>query len=90
MIFVDSSFWIATQIPRDQRHSEAVALLRQMGDQRLITSNHVRGETWTFLRRRAGHPAEGRSARSPLICRAVTTSSEVVSAQTAPRKRFSS
>ncbi len=21
----------------------------------LVTSNHVRGETWTFLRRRAGH-----------------------------------
>jgi len=55
MIFVDSSFWIATQIPRDQRHGEAVALLRQIGNQRLITSNHVRGETWTFLRRRAGH-----------------------------------
>jgi len=23
----------------------------------LVTSNHVRGETWTFLRRRAGHHA---------------------------------
>ncbi|MGH2926807.1 MAG: type II toxin-antitoxin system VapC family toxin, partial [Solirubrobacteraceae bacterium] len=23
----------------------------------LVTTNHVRGETWTFLRRRAGHSA---------------------------------
>ena len=57
MIFVDTSFWIAAQIPRDQRHDEAVALLRRVGNERLITSNHVRGETWTFIRRRAGHKA---------------------------------
>lgn len=23
----------------------------------LVTSNHVRGETWTYLRRKLGHPA---------------------------------
>src|SRR5215475_3315199 len=54
MIFVDSSFWIAAQVSRDQHHGEAVAMLRRLGEERLVTSNHVRGETWTFLRRRAG------------------------------------
>jgi len=57
MIFVDSSFWIAAQVSRDQHHGEAVAMLRRLGEERLVTSNHVRGETWTFLRRRAGHKA---------------------------------
>lgn len=55
MIFVDTSFWIALRLPRDDRHSEAAALLERYGDGSLVTSNHVRGETWTFLRRRVGH-----------------------------------
>ena len=38
-------------------HPDAVALLEQHADAALVTSNHVRGETWTFLRRRAGHAA---------------------------------
>jgi predicted nucleic acid-binding protein len=55
LIFVDSSFWIATRLPRDARHREAAALLARHADSSLVTSNHVRGETWTFLRRRVGH-----------------------------------
>ncbi len=55
MIFVDTSFWVALRIPRDSRHAEATALLRSVGEMHLVTSNHVRGETWTFLRKRAGH-----------------------------------
>lgn len=55
MIFVDTSFWVAFRIPRDGRHREAVSLLRSIGDTQLVTSNHVRGETWTFLQKRAGH-----------------------------------
>jgi predicted nucleic acid-binding protein len=55
LIFVDSSFWIATRFPRDARHREATALLARHANSSLITSNHVRGETWTFLRRRVGH-----------------------------------
>lgn len=43
MIFVDTSCW--------------VGLLGSHAATPLITSNHVRGETWTFLRRRAGHGA---------------------------------
>jgi uncharacterized protein len=55
VIFVDSSFWIAGAVPRDAHHREATALLSSASDAPLITSTHVRGETWTFLRRKAGH-----------------------------------
>lgn len=57
MIFVDSSFWIALIAARDARHEEAVRLLGSMGGQQLMTSSAVRGETWTFVRRRYGHRA---------------------------------
>ena len=40
---------------RDPRHVEARGLLERYADSGLATSNHVRGETWTYLRRRAGH-----------------------------------
>jgi len=53
--FVDSSFWIALTLKRDAHHDEARSLW-QAGTGALITTNHVVGETWTFLRRRAGHP----------------------------------
>jgi predicted nucleic acid-binding protein len=52
--FVDSSFWVALVSRRDSHHAEAAALWSQ-GQGVLLTSNHVLGETWTFLRRRAGH-----------------------------------
>ncbi len=57
MIFVDTSFWVALRNRRDASHGEAVALLRQHEREGFTTTNHVRGETWTFLRRRIGHPA---------------------------------
>jgi predicted nucleic acid-binding protein len=57
LIFVDTSFWVALTNRRDPRHDEAAALLARYGDDRLVTTNDVRGETWTFLRRRAGHRA---------------------------------
>ena len=55
MIFADTSFWVALRIPRDGHHGEAVSLLHSVGDTHLVTSNHIRGETWTFLQKRAGH-----------------------------------
>jgi predicted nucleic acid-binding protein len=57
LIFVDTSFWVALTNRRDDRHDEANALLTAHENDRLITTNDVRGETWTFLRRRAGHRA---------------------------------
>ncbi|MGO9248339.1 MAG: type II toxin-antitoxin system VapC family toxin [Solirubrobacteraceae bacterium] len=57
MIFVDTSFWVALTNRRDPHHREATALLAAHAGDRLLTTNEVRGETWTFLRRRAGHDA---------------------------------
>lgn len=57
MIFIDTSFWAAIRNRRDQHHEAAVALLEQQAGEPFITTNHVRGETWTLLRRRMGHSA---------------------------------
>jgi predicted nucleic acid-binding protein len=57
VIFVDTSFWLALQLPRDCLHDEAASLITRVGRELLVTSNHVRGETWTFLRHRAWHAA---------------------------------
>jgi uncharacterized protein len=54
VIFVDTSFWVALRLRRDGRHDDAVALLDERAGSPLVTSNHVRGETWTFLRARGG------------------------------------
>ncbi|MCZ7588308.1 MAG: PIN domain-containing protein [Gaiella sp.] len=55
MIFVDTSVFVAVIASRDAHHGEAVELLRTHGTSSLVTSNHVRGETWTALDRRYGH-----------------------------------
>ena len=55
MIFVDTSFWVALRNRRDDHHDEARRLLRANAAIPLVSTNHVTGETWTFLRRRAGH-----------------------------------
>jgi predicted nucleic acid-binding protein len=55
-LFVDTSFWIALTSNREDRHAEAAALFGGAATRGpLVTSNHVRGETWTFLRHRRGH-----------------------------------
>jgi predicted nucleic acid-binding protein len=54
MRFVDTSFWVALLVPRDGRHAQGRALWRQETGA-LLSTSHVVGETWTFLRRRAGH-----------------------------------
>ncbi|MBI4259310.1 MAG: PIN domain-containing protein [Actinobacteria bacterium] len=56
MRFADTSFWVALFYARDAHHAEA----REMwlaNDEPIAVSNHVLGETWTFLRRRSGHAA---------------------------------
>lgn len=57
MIFVDTSFWIALRNRRDEHHEQAKTLYRLHADAGLLCSNHIRGETWTYLRRKAGHGA---------------------------------
>jgi uncharacterized protein len=54
MRFVDTSYWVALQAARDERHGEAAALWRDQAKP-LITTNQVLGETWTFLRRAGNH-----------------------------------
>lgn len=55
MIFVDTSFWAALTARADARHQEAASLLERHQGEQLVTSNQVRGESWTLLRRRRGH-----------------------------------
>lgn len=56
MKFADTSWWVAWALPGDGRHDDAVALLDHLGPgEQVLTSNHVVGETWTFLRRRDRH-----------------------------------
>lgn len=55
MIFVDTSFWAGLTVPSDDRHYAARELMEAHSKTRLVTSSHVRGESWTLLRRRVGH-----------------------------------
>jgi predicted nucleic acid-binding protein len=55
LIFVDSSFWIGLSDELDERHDQAAALMRSRDGERLLTTNHVLGETCTFLRKRHRH-----------------------------------
>jgi predicted nucleic acid-binding protein len=55
VIFVDTSFWVAFSDGRDPSHVQASFLAKAHEKAQLITTNHVLGETWTFLRRRNGH-----------------------------------
>lgn len=57
MIFVDTSFWLALRNARDEHHAEAGRLLVEHRSEPKLSTNLVHGETWTFLRRRVGHPA---------------------------------
>ncbi len=74
MIFVDTSFWVALRNRSDPHNTNATALLEARSHEHLVTTNHVRGETWTYLRRRAGHrsatgflDAVGRSPRLQVV-----------------------
>lgn len=56
MKFVDTSWWVGWAVPRDGRHAEAVAILEVVdAGEKLLTTNHIVGETWTVLARRGSH-----------------------------------
>jgi len=55
LIFADTSFLIAAMDERDSRHRVALELLRQVGGQRIVATNLIRGETWTWLRYKRWH-----------------------------------
>lgn len=54
MRFVDTSFWVALFFERDSHHGAACDLWSGKSGA-LLSTNHVMGETWTFIRRRRGH-----------------------------------
>ena len=54
MRFADTSYWYSLQERRDRHHDDA-KVISQENRVRIVTSNHVLGETWTLLRRRSGH-----------------------------------
>jgi len=56
--FADTSWWVAWSLAGDRNHVAAVAVLDRLGSaEQLITTNHVVGETWTYLNNKAGHGA---------------------------------
>lgn len=55
MIFADTSFLIASLDKRDPKHEAAKQLLMEVGGRRIVTTNHIRGETWTWLRSKRWH-----------------------------------
>jgi predicted nucleic acid-binding protein len=55
VIFADSSFWIAMYNRRDDQHSRAMSLATKHAAGPFVLTNHVRGETWTYLVRRTSH-----------------------------------
>jgi uncharacterized protein len=80
VIFVDSSFLIGLTDELDDRHHQARALVLLHERASLATTNHVVGETWTFLRKRHGHPVAVRfldSARTAARLRIVAIEQEL-------------
>jgi predicted nucleic acid-binding protein len=55
LIFADTSFFVAGADDRDRHHQTALRLFEEVAGRRIVTSNHVRGETWTWLRRKMWH-----------------------------------
>lgn len=57
MKFADTGWWVAWALPGDGRHADALGMLSSLGrTEQVVTTNHVVGETWTFLRRKDSHP----------------------------------
>jgi uncharacterized protein len=56
MKFADTSWWVGWAVPRDGRHPDAVAMLDLVDPgEKLLTTDHIVGETWTVLARRGSH-----------------------------------
>lgn len=55
MRFADTTWWVPWSLPSDRNHGAAVEATSSLDKELVLTSNHVLGETWTVLRRTAGH-----------------------------------
>lgn len=85
MKFADTSWWVAWALPADGRHRDAVEMISKVKKtEQVLTTNHVLGECWTFLRRKDSHNAsvafldaiEALSDRGRLVVHAVTPDQE--------------
>jgi predicted nucleic acid-binding protein len=54
-IFVDTDYWIATLVPRDELHTKAISVLRGLSSPTLITSDMVLAEVLNMLAARGVH-----------------------------------
>ena len=52
-VFVDTGAWLALALPDDAHHDEAARVFKELlaDGARLVATNHVVGETYTFLAR---------------------------------------
>lgn len=80
MRFVDTSFWVALCFSDDPSHLVARRVWKHY-DGPLLSTNHILGEVWTFVRRRRGHAdavwaIEAVSASPKLTVVRVETSTE--------------
>lgn len=65
MVFADTSFLVALLHPRDGRHADAVALnAAAVRARRVITTNHIVGESWTLAMSRYGHHVAAKVLRA--------------------------
>jgi len=74
MIFVDSTAWIALELPDDARHDEAVrafAKIRRGTYGTIVTSDYVLSESLAAVRMEGGLPAAERVATRVLDSRSV-------------------
>lgn len=56
MKFADTGWWVAWALPGDGRHVAALEMLGSLGNaEKVLTTNLVVGESWTFLRRKDSH-----------------------------------
>lgn len=72
MILVDSSFWIAETLPRNGLHEVAARLAQSYFGKPLVTTNLILAETWTYVRRRAGHSRAVRWLDQLLVAPGIT------------------
>jgi uncharacterized protein len=55
VIFADTSFFVAGSDDRDTHHDAALRLFELVAGRPIVTTNHVRGESWTTIRRKLWH-----------------------------------
>ncbi len=71
MIFLDSSMLIALYVEADERHSDAIGVMRQLKDETFAITNHNLEEIVTFIAARQGASAAYAVAEKILFKREV-------------------